>query len=81
MYRGLWNFITKYTDNSRAVPLFLPLMIVVWTLAGIAAGLIVCAFTHTAVTAALADLICAGGYAGLIFGLFGGCFFLFRMSE
>ena len=30
---------------------------------------------------ALADLICAGGYAGLIMGLLGGCFFLYRIGE
>ena len=72
MYRGLWNFITKYTDESHAVSIFLPVMIMGWTLAGLAIGLVVCA--------ALADLICAGGYAGLILGLFGGCFFLYRIG-
>ena len=55
MYRGLWNFITRYMDNSHAVSVFLPIMI-----------------------SALADLVCAGGYAGLILGLFGGAFFLYR---
>lgn len=78
MYRGLWNFITKYTDNSHAVSFFLPIMIVGWTIAGVIVGLVVCALTGTGILSALADLICAGGYAGLILGLFGGCFFLYR---
>lgn len=78
MYRGLWNFITKHTDNSHAVSFFLPIMIVGWTIAGVIAGLVVCALTGTGILSALADLICAGGYAGLILGLFGGCFFLYR---
>lgn len=78
MYRGLWNFITKHMDNSHAVSLFLPIMIICWTFAGVIAGLIVCTVTGTDVMAALAELICAGGYAGLIMGLFGGCLFLFR---
>lgn len=78
MYRGLWNFITKYMDESHAVSVFLPVMIVGWTLAGLAVGLIVCTATGTDYVTALADLVCAGGYAGLIFGLFGGAFFLFR---
>lgn len=80
MYRGLWNFITKYTDESHAVSIFLPVMIMGWTLAGLAIGLVVCACTGTGIMAALADLICAGGYAGLILGLFGGCFFLYQIG-
>lgn len=79
MYRGLWNFITKYTDSSHAVSLFLPIVIIGWTLIGVMIGLAVCACTGTAIMAALADLICAGGYAGLILGLFGGCLFLYRI--
>lgn len=81
MYRGLWNFITKYTDNSHAVSLFLPVMIVGWTIAGVLAGLLVCTVTGKDLVTALADLFCAGGYAGLIFGLFGGCLFLYRIGE
>lgn len=80
MYRGLWNFITRYTDNSHAVSFFLPIIIVGWTVAGVLIGLAVCALTGTGIISALADLICAGGYAGLILGLFGGCFFLYRMG-
>ena len=80
MYRGLWNLITKYLDNSHAVSVFLPVIIVGWTIAGDLVGLIVCALTGTGIISALADLICAAGYAGLILGLFGGCFFLYRIG-
>ena len=80
MYRGLWNLITKYMANSHAVSVFLPIIIVGWTIVGVLAGLVVCALTGTGIISALADLICAGGYAGLILGLFGGCFFLYRIG-
>lgn len=80
MYRGLWNFLTKYMDNSHAVSTFLPIMIVGWTLAGVAAGILVCMITGRDIIQMLAELICAGGYAGLIFGLLGGCFFLYRID-
>ncbi len=80
MYKGLWKLITKYADNGHAVSIFLPVLIVLWTLAGIAAGLIVCSVTGADMMTALADLICAGGYAGLILGLFGGCFYLYRLG-
>lgn len=80
MYKGLWKLITRYMDNSHAVSVFLPVLIVLWTLAGVVAGLITCAVTGADMMTALADLICAGGYAGLILGLFGGCFYLYRMG-
>ena len=53
-------------------------MIIGWTLAGVAVGLAFCLATGTEVVSVLADLVCAGGYAGLILGLFGGAFFLYR---
>ena len=80
MYRGLWNIITRHIDNSHAVSVFLPITIIGWTLAGVLAGLIVCVLIGTGIVAALADLSCAGGYAGLILGLFGGCLFLYRIG-
>lgn len=80
MYRGLWNFITRYMDDGHAVSVFLPVMIMGWTLIGVAVGLIWCVFTGSGVLQSLADLICAGGYAGLILGLFGGSFFLYRIG-
>lgn len=78
MYTRLWNLITKHMDESHAVSLFLPVMIVGWTVFGVAAGLLVCTVTGTSIMHVLADLICAGGYAGLVLGLLGGCFFLYR---
>ena len=79
MYRGLWNFITKYMDNSHAVSVFLPIIIVGWTIAGVLVGLVVCALTGTGIISALADLICARAISELL-GLFGGCFFLYRIG-
>lgn len=80
MYRRLWNSITKHMDASHAVSVFLPIMIVGWTMAGVLFGLVGCMLTHTSIISALADVICAGGYAGLILGLLGGCFFLYRIN-
>ena len=35
MYRGLWNFITKYTDESHPVSIFFPVMFISGTLEGL----------------------------------------------
>ena len=80
MYRGLWKFITRYMDNSHAVSLFLPVVILGWTIAGVAAGIVVCTATGTDIVKAMAEIICAGGYAGIILGLFGGAFLLYRLD-
>lgn len=80
MYRGLWNFINRYMDAGHAVSVFLPIMIVGWTAAGVAAGFVVCALTGQGLMHELAEIICAGGYAGIIFGLIGGAFFLYRQD-
>ena len=53
-------------------------MIIGWTLIGVLAGSAVCAVTGADLVGALAEIICAGGYAGIILGLFGGAFFLYR---
>ena len=80
LYRGLWGFINRYMDSSHAVSVFLPVMIVGWTLAGVLAGIAVCAVTGADFLGVLAEIICAGGYAGIIFGLFGGVLFLYRVD-
>ncbi len=78
MYRGLWDFINRFMDRSHAVSVFLPVMIIGWTLAGVLAGIMVCSFAGADLMGSLAEIICAGGYAGIILGLFGGAFFLYR---
>ena len=80
MYRGLWNFINRFMDKGHAVSVFLPVMIIGWTLAGFAAGILVCALTGTGLLTALAGIFCPGCYAGIILGLFGGAFFLYRID-
>lgn len=78
MYRGLWNFITRFMDKGHAVSVFLPAMIIAWTLAGVAAGTAACALAGMNLSEMLADIVCAGGYAGILLGLLGGMLFLHR---
>ena len=80
MYRGLWDFINRHMDRSHVVSVFLPVMIIGWTLAGVLAGIVVCSLMGADLMGALAEIICAGGYAGIIFGLFGGVFFLYGVD-
>lgn len=47
---------------------------------GILAGLLVCLELQTELMVKLTVILCAGGYAGLIPGFFGGIFYLYRMD-
>ena len=46
----------------------------------ILAGLLVCLELQTELMVKLTVILCAGGYAGLIPGFFGGIFYLYRMD-
>lgn len=59
---------------------FLALLTVGWSVAGILAGLLVCLELQTELMVKLTVILCAGGYAGLIPGFFGGIFYLYRMD-
>ena len=56
MYKTLWDHIKKHTKKHTTASVFLPLLVIGWTAAG----------------------LCSGGYAGLIFGFFGGIFYIYR---
>ena len=62
MYTRLWKLITKYMEENSRMAVFLTSAMLIWTI-GITR---------------LSDLICAGIYAGLVFGLFGGGCFLWN---
>lgn len=75
MYKTLWNHIKKHTTAS----VFLPLLVIGWTAAGLLTGALICPFLQNASTLVRATVIlCSGGYAGLIFGFFGGIFYIYR---
>lgn len=78
MYRSMWRFINRFTDPEHAVSVFLPVMIIGWTMAGILLGTAVCLLAGQEVMQKLADIVCAGGYMGIFLGLFGGVLFLYR---
>ena len=74
MYKTLWDYIRKHTIAS----VFLPLVIG-WTVVGLLAGALICPFLQNATTLVRVTVVlCSGGYAGLIFGFFGGIFYIYR---
>ena len=71
MYGKLWSFVNHYIDAGHALAVYLPILIVGWTIIGTLFGLGVCSAIRIDLIQSLADILCAGGYAG-IFWVFSG---------
>ena len=80
MYKVLWNHLDQNKKKAPAPAVFLALLTAGWSVAGILAGLLVCLGLQTELMVKLTVILCAGGYAGLIPGFFGGIFYLYRMD-
>ena len=82
MYKTLWNHIKKNTKKHTTASVFLPVLVLGWTVIGLLAGTLICPFLQAAVLVKATVVHCTGGYAGLIFGLifgfFGGIFYIYR---
>ena len=72
MYKTLWNHLDQNKKKAPAPAVFLTLLTSGWSVAGILAGLLVCLGLQTELMVKLTVILCAGGYAGLIPGFFGG---------
>ncbi len=78
----LWNFLKMHLPVQYVNGAFLTVWIAAWTLSVLAVGVLFCSAVAGASPAVyLVKVICIAGYAGVIFGLFGGMFFLMRRSD
>ena len=63
------NFVNQYIDKEHALAVYLPILIVGWTIIGTVLGMGVCSVIRINLVQSLSDIICVGGYAGIILGL------------
>ena len=61
MYGKLWSFVNHYIDADHALAVYLPILIVGWTIIGTLFGLGVCSAIRIDLIQSLADILCAGG--------------------
>lgn len=78
MYKALWILINHISDKESAAAIYLAANIICWTTAAILLGITATFFLQIQLTEALVNIVCAGAYAGIIFGLIGGILFLQR---
>lgn len=64
--------------KSSTASVFLPVLVLGWTVIGLLASALICPFLQAAVLVKATVVLCTGGYAGLIFGFFGGIFYIYR---
>ena len=81
MYKGLWNYLNKIIGRDSVVSAYLAIEIVEWVLLVSFLGIAVSFLFRVEPAAGISNSLCAGIYAGIIFGLFGGILFLQRNKE
>ena len=78
MYGKLWSFVNHYIDADKAHAVNVQILIEGRTIIGTLFGLGVCSAIRIDLIQSLADILCAGGYAGIFLGLFGGILYLYQ---
>ena len=80
MYKTIWNYISKHSKKSSTASVFLPVLVLEWTVLGLFAGALIlsCFFTIQRHFVKATIVLCSGGYAGLIFGFLGGIFYIYK---
>ena len=76
MYKTVWNFMNHHVKSSHVSAMFLAALLAGWTLIGLLAGSVVCLISTISLSTKTIVLFCSAGYTGLIFGFFGGIFYL-----
>ncbi len=72
MYGKLWSFVNHYIDADHALAVYLPILIVGWTIIGTLFGFGVCSAIRIDLIQSLADILCADGCARDFTGTFQG---------
>ncbi len=78
----LWNSVKNHIPAQHAHAVFLAAWTALWSLGALAVGMLFCGATAgSSLVESLETIFCIAAYAGIIFGLFGGMFFLMRQQD
>lgn len=84
MYKTVWNFMNHHVKSSHVSAMFLAALLAGWTLIGLltgSVGSVVCLISAISLFTKTVVLFCSAGYTGLIFGFFGGIFYLYQKTS
>lgn len=75
----IWETVNKYVPENMADGVFLTTLIVGWCVLVFGVGMLFCVMAAGSASAGcIVNVMCMALYAAIIFGLFGGIFYLFR---
>ena len=75
----IWETVNKYVPENMADGVFLTTLIVGWCVLVFGVGMLFCVVgAGSASAGCIVNVMCMALYAAIIFGLFGGIFYLFR---
>ncbi len=78
----LWNMVKRFFDEDWTAGVFLAANMFLWTALSCGVGMLFCMVAAGAEAASCAaNVLCMSIYAGIIVGLFGGIWFLFRRQS
>ncbi len=78
----LWNYIQSHLSKSRSHAVFLAAWTALWVLGTLAVGLLFIGLAAgSTFLESFGNVLCVAAYAGIIFGWFGGVFFLMRKQD
>lgn len=80
MYKKLWKKLNQNHTVAHTSAIYLTVMTLGWMLAGLLVGGLTDLILPFNMESKLTLFICFGGYSGLIFGLFGGIFYLYQLN-
>lgn len=81
MYQTLWNSVNKQVKETHTAAAFLAGSLIGWTTIGLLAGFLICLIGSMSAVMKATVILCSGGYAGLIFGFFGGILYLYKVES
>ena len=80
MYKKLWKKLNQNHTVAHTSAIYLTVMSLGWMLAGLLVGGLADLIVPFNMESKITLFICFGGYGGLIFGLFGGIFYLYQLN-
>lgn len=77
--RYLWEFVNRLLNEEYRIGAFLAANIICWTAGTFLLGMLFCTVAgQLSVSGCMLNVMCMAVYAGIIFGLFGGIFYLMK---
>ncbi|MDO5590789.1 MAG: hypothetical protein Q4F98_07005 [Lachnospiraceae bacterium] len=78
----VWQIVNKYVPENMTAGVFLTTLILGWSIGVFAVGMLFCLVAAGApIDQCISNVMCIALYAAIIFGLFGGIFYLYHKDS